>query len=415
MSIAMICSGTELLRGSAVNTNGAYLGKALLSSGRELALTLAVGDRCEELSFAMSTCMRCAEVVIICGGLGPTDDDISLECAARFFGEKLFESAELREKVQAHWQKIHPKMHCPKNQFRQARVPEHGHIIPNPNGSASGIWFDSFYAGRSRRIFLLPGPPLEFEPMVDNYLLPLVAEADSSSYGCTKALMISGIGESTAAMKSAPILADFEGEVADTASAQGTCFFLTGEKSRVENKIALLRELFGDSALEDGIYSVYDSVGAALQKRHLTLATAESCTGGMIAEKFTSIPGISEVFLGGVVSYSNHLKQTLLKVRAETLADHGAVSRECAEEMVTSLCAETGADCGISVTGIAGPGGGTPEKPVGLVFVGVKCLDQLQIEELHLRGSRAMIRERAAATAVNILRKMLINLPEKHQ
>lgn len=414
MSIAMICSGTELLRGSAVNTNGAYLGRALLASGMELTLSLSVGDRCDELSFAIASALRCADIIIVCGGLGPTDDDISLECTARFFGEKLIESPELHEKVEAHWKRIHPKLHCPKNQFRQARVPENGNIIPNPDGSASGIWFDTFYAGKKRRIFLLPGPPSEFESMVDNYLLPLVAQADESNYGYTGMLVVAGVGESTAAMKSTAILADFNGEVADTASAEGTCFFLTGEKSEVERKIALLRELFGDSALEDGCCSVYNSVGENLKKHHLTLATAESCTGGMIAEKFTSIPGISEVFVGGVVSYSNSLKKKLLKVQEQTLASCGAVSKECAGEMVANLCLETGADCGISVTGIAGPGGGTAEKPVGLVFVGIKCCDMLQIEELHLRGSRAMIRERAAATAVNALRKMLISLTGKN-
>ncbi len=408
MGIAVICTGTELLRGTTVNTNCAYLGRNLLSAGLELSLQLSVGDRAGELVAALGSALQFADNIIVSGGLGPTDDDITLECCARFFGEELFLCEELRQKVIDCWQKYHrDNSRCPKKQFKQAMLPQNGHIIPNPAGSASGIWFDTVYGNKSRRIFLVPGPPREFEPMVRDFIVPLLRERETVS-SFTGGIAICGIGESTVMMKSREVLGDFTGEIADTASEEGTRIYLTGNQQDVDEKIAKIRDLFGKSALPSGEMSLFPAFVKLLREKNLTFACAESCTGGLVATKLTDIPGVSDVFLGGIVSYSNQVKNCVLGVSSDTLSEYGAVSAECVREMVEKACAITGADCGVSLSGIAGPGGGTPEKPVGLVYAGVKTPGECRTFELHLRGSRSMIRERAAALAVNFLREMLL-------
>ncbi len=407
MAIAIICTGTELLRGTTINTNSAFLGRCLVAAGSELELQLSIGDRPKELFDALADALHSADTIIVSGGLGPTDDDITLECVARFFGRELALSPELEVKVREHYRAYHRDgSRCPKRQFKQALVPESGHIIPNPAGSASGIWFDAEYAGVARRIFLAPGPPREFEPMVENFIVPLAVEREKHRQ-FTRGMLISGIGESTVMAEAEKLLADFPGEVADTASGEGTTIYLSGEEAAVLERMRILRDHFGVAALPLGKTKLFPYFSELMKARKLTFACAESCTGGLIAEKITELPGASEFFLGGVVSYCNELKHGLLGVRQDTLENFGAVSAECVKEMVEGVCRTTGADCGVAVSGIAGPDGGTPDKPVGLVFVGLHIPGRTESRELHLRGSRQMIRDRAAALAVNGIREML--------
>lgn len=407
MAIAVICTGTELLRGTTVNTNSAFLGRCLVSAGSELELQLSIGDRPKELFDALADALRSADTLIVSGGLGPTDDDITLECVARFFGKKLALSPELEEKVREHYRAYHRDgSRCPKRQFKQALLPESGHIIPNPAGSASGIWFDTEYAGVVRRIFLAPGPPREFEPMAEKFIVPLAVEREKH-LRYTQGLLIAGIGESTVMAEAEKLLIDFGGEVADTASGEGTTIYLSGEENPVRKSIRELCGHFGVSALPPGQTKLFPYFSQLMKQRKLSFACAESCTGGLIAEKITELPGASEFFLGGVVSYCNELKEKLLGVRHETLVQFGAVSGECVKEMVEGVCRTTGADCGVAVSGIAGPDGGTPDKPVGLVWIAMHTPGKTECRELHLRGSRQMIRDRAAALAINALREML--------
>ena len=409
MNIAVVCTGTELLKGATVNSNLAKLGAEMTASGIPLSMEIAVGDRREEIGSAIASAMKSADVLILCGGLGPTRDDITLDVACSFFGCALERSPELEEKVAAFWSRIHTG-HCPENQFRQARVPAGGHYLPNPVGSASGIDIATSYAGCARRVFLAPGPPSEFEPMVKNFIVPAIAAMVPERVP-TRGFLCAGVGESTvAATLEKPVTAAGV-EIAYCADASGTRVFLSGaDTEKLEKADRLAHELRGDSAMPDGILDPVSRTIQLLNKCSLRLATAESCTGGLIASMLVEHSGVSSVYAGGAVTYSNELKHTVLGVPRELLDTCGAVSEECARAMAQGACEKLGADVSVAVTGIAGPDGGTPEKPVGLVYVSACVKGEIQVKKLNLRGGRAMIRRRAAAQALILLNRMLEKL-----
>ncbi len=406
MSIALISTGSELLRGATANTHCGFLGRELLAHGGKLALEMSVGDAANDISFALSCALRSCDQIVVTGGLGPTDDDLTLESVAFFFGVELLLSDELKEKVVGCWRQRHTG-HCPKKQLKQALVPVNAKIIPNEAGVASGFVFETLYDHKMRRIFLLPGPPREFEPMAKNFVVPMLMERETT-LTTTLGFLAADVAESTLDKMLGNALKAFPVEVGDTTSAEGTKLFVSGEKAAVEEAIAVAQKIVGNAALPVGETRLFDYVGKLLMDQKLSLAVAESCTGGLVAKKFTDLAGISASFLGGVVSYSNELKKELLGVPDEILSRCGAVSSECCRAMVEGVCRTAHADCGIATTGIAGPGGGTPEKPVGLVYIGAKAGDLCEIEELHLHGSRDAIRERAAAKACNLLRTLIL-------
>ncbi|MCQ2378335.1 MAG: CinA family nicotinamide mononucleotide deamidase-related protein [Victivallaceae bacterium] len=406
MSIAMISTGTELLRGTALDTDGAFLGRELVSRGCALDCRFVAGDAPEDICSALAAALKRCDSIVVSGGLGPTDDDVTLESVCRFFGAELLVSETLREKVSSFWARRHSGR-CPKRQFRQALIPAGGVILDNPYGSASGIGFDTLYGGRLRHIFLLPGPPAEFEPMAREHLVPLLLRYEKR-FRATRGFLAAATGEAALCRLVADALKDFPVEIAVTAQPEGTRLYLSGEdETTVSAAIEAARRAVGSNALPENETELFPFVGRLLLEKNRTLATAESCTGGLVAKKFTDVPGISRVFLGGVVSYSNELKRKILGVPAEILETHGAVSAECARAMADGICRATGADCGISTTGIAGPDGGSAAKPVGSVFVGIRVADLCETFELHLHGNRMSIREAAAARACNFLREML--------
>ena len=406
MNIAVICTGTELLKGYTVNSNLAVLGAHLVASGMPLSLEICVGDRPAEIGGAIAMALKSADAIVLCGGLGPTLDDITLDVTAKFFGCELEVVPELAQKVTDFWHRIHSG-HCPKNQLRQARVPVGGHYLPNPVGSASGIAFSSLYGGKMRHIFLLPGPPTEFIPMMRDYLVPELLALDSKRR-YTLGFLAAGVGESTLAKAVEPVLKDFSVEIAYTAVPGGTKLFLEGEDPQiVETAIREARTAAGPDALPAGVTDLFEYLIDLLQQHDLSLVTAESCTGGLIARTMTDFSGVSRVFKGTVVAYSNQLKQNLLQVPAELLESVGAVSSQVAEAMAENAARLMQADCAISTTGIAGPEGGTPEKPVGLVFVACSFAGKTVVEQLKLRGGREAIRQRAAAKAVYLLIRLI--------
>ena len=406
MNIAAVCTGTELLKGYTVNSNLARLGAKLVSSGLALDLEICVGDRANEIGNAIALALKSCDVVVLCGGLGPTLDDITLDVAAKFFGCDLEESPELVKKVTDFWHRIHTG-HCPKNQLRQARVPVGGHILPNPVGSASGIAFSSLYAGKMRHIYLLPGPPTEFVPMMENYLVPELLKLDDKRR-FTKGFLAATVGESTLAKAVEPVLKDLPVEIAYTAVPEGTKIFLeSSDQSAVEKGLILAHEAAGNDALPIGITDLYSYLVALLKEKNLSFGTAESCTGGLIGKIFTDLPGVSSVYYGTIVSYANSVKQNLLAIPQDVLLEHGAVSPEVAALMAENAAKALGCDCAVSTTGIAGPDGGTPEKPVGLVYIGCFYQGKTSVLQLSLRGGREAIRQRAAARAVYQLVKRI--------
>ena len=405
MSIAVICTGTELLKGSAVNTNLAYLGRELAANGIPVSLEITVGDHADELIQALADALEVADTLIISGGLGPTTDDLTLDTVAKFFGQELIESPELKEKVQNFWNFHHPGR-CPKNQLRQARIPVGGTFMPNPVGSASGLRFEAVCGKSKRRIFLLPGPPHEFEPMVKDHLLPVLLAGRQQQI--TTQGFLCCAGESMVFPPVEKAVAGLPVEVACAAGAGGTRIFLSGtSQDAVSEALSCARKALTCPTLPDGEYDMAEYLIKLLKAKNMSLSCAESCTGGLVANRFVSIPGASAVFNGGVVAYANEVKQNILGVSSEILNTHGAVSPQCAEAMAAGCAKVLGTSCAISTTGIAGPDGGTPEKPVGLVYVSVCINGVCTTRELRLRNGRRAIRERSVESALTLLYTML--------
>ena len=407
MNIAFISTGTELLKGSAVNTNLRCFGSALAAAGIPLHQEIACGDRKQEIAEALSAALKSSEILLVSGGLGPTSDDITLETVARFFGLELHQDPVLTLKIENFWKALGRSIPCPKSQFKQAMLPENGIAIDNPRGSASGIDIKVDYAGISRRVFLVPGPPSEFEPMIAESILPAILEIVPDRLK-TVGFLCAGVGESTVAKTLEKPVTALGVEIAYCADASGTRVFLSSsDDALLAEADRVAHDLMGASAMPDGVLDPVTRTIDLLKEKGLTLVTAESCTGGMIANSIVERSGVSAVFAGGAVTYSNELKEKMLGVPAELLAAHGAVSPECACAMVRGAAEKMGADAAVATTGIAGPDGGTPEKPVGLVYIAAFVRGEVLCRELKLRGGRTMIRQRAAAQALNLLNTML--------
>ena len=398
MNIAFISTGTELLKGSAVNTNLRCFGSALAAAGIPLH---------QEIAEALSAALKSSEILLVSGGLGPTSDDITLETVARFFGLELHQDPALTLKIENFWKALGRSIPCPKSQFKQAMLPDNGVAIDNPRGSASGIRITADYAGITRHVFLVPGPPSEFEPMIAESILPAILELIPDRLK-TVGFLCAGVGESMAAKTLEKSITALGVEIAYCADASGTRVFLSSdddEKLLLADRTA--HDLIGASAMPDGILDPVTRTIGLLQEKGLTLVTAESCTGGMIANSIVERSGVSSVFSGSAVTYSNALKEKMLGVPAEVLREHGAVSAECACAMAKGAAERLGAEAAVATTGIAGPDGGTPEKPVGLVYIAACVKGEILCRELKLRGGRTMIRQRAAAQALILLNTML--------
>ena len=408
MGISVICTGTELLRGSTVNTNLTELGRMLTARGVGIEAGFTVGDRESDLYGALSNALKLSDTVVFIGGLGPTSDDLTLPCAARFFGLPLHIDSELKTKVEEFWARLH-QGHCPKNQYKQAELPEGGRAIPNPHGSASGIEFSASYHGRERHVFLLPGPPTEFVPMVRDYVAGRLVELTGVRER-VRGFLAAGMGESIASRLAEKALGGPDPDLAYTANFEGTRVYVGGgDTEAADRKFRIVREAIGDAALPEGECSLAPHLVKLLTEKKLSLGTAESCTGGMVAAAIVDVPGASEVFKGGVVAYDNGVKRELLDVPADTLDRLGAVSANTAEAMARGVAARLHTACSIATTGIAGPGGGTAEKPVGLVYVAVLVEDRCEVREFRFRGDRDAIRSRTVARGLLLLLEMLKN------
>lgn len=408
MKIAVICTGTELLRGQTVNTNLAYLGHQLTTLGLTPARALVIGDRREELLDALAQTAADSDLIITTGGLGPTSDDLTREVVCEFFGCPLRQDRKLADALVELWRK-RGRGEPPPELFSQAMVPDNAEILANRVGTAPGLWINLADEGyRSNVIVLLPGPPSEFRPMIEDFLLPRLSQLVAKKE-YTVGFMIGGAAESLVQRQVEPLLQGLPVTPAYCASPEGVKVFLAGADNRqLLDKTAELKLLFGDDVLAGGSMNLVEEVCERLRVASYTVATAESCTGGMIAAAITDLPGASDVFAGSVVAYSNQVKQDLLGVSARILEEHGAVSAECAKAMVEGICDRFGTDCGIAATGVAGPGGATPQKPVGLVYLAARVGTRTETECHRFRGNRAAVRNRAQARALLLLRRLLI-------
>ncbi len=401
----ILCIGTELLLGDIVNTNAAYLARELAALGISVYHQTVVGDNPARLREAMERALSRADLLITSGGLGPTCDDITRETAAACFNRPLvLDEASLAE-IRTFFARRGREM--TDNNIKQAMMPEGAHVFTNRHGTAPGLALEE--EGRGTLI-LLPGPPRELIPMFAESARPFLAERQNAVL-FSRNLHLFGIGESALEeilrehMESslnptlAPYCADGEVRLRITAKAGSeaeACALCDTEEAYLRGT-TIAPYIYGVDA-----GSIEGALIPLMAERALTLASAESCTGGLIAKRITDVPGASAVFLGSVVSYANEVKEGLLGVSHETLAHLGAVSAEVAAQMARGVRLATGADIGVSTTGIAGPGGGTPEKPVGTVWLGISTSEGEQTHLLSLDplADRAYIRTCAASHAL---------------
>jgi nicotinamide-nucleotide amidase len=415
MTVEIICVGTEILMGNIINTNAAFLAEQCAAHGCANYYQTVVGDNAERLEWAIRTAMERADVVLLSGGLGPTEDDMTKEVAAKVCGRKLVEDAASRKAIEDFF---HARGKEPtENNWKQALVPEGGHVIPNPNGTAPGICIEDDRCA----LILMPGPPEEMKPMFFEYVVPqLVAMSDQVFY--SKMVKVCGVGESRAETEildlidgqTNPTIATYAklGEVDIRVTASGA----TREEARATAMpvVEELKKRFGDHVFTlDEEVNLEQALVNLLLDRNLTVATAESCTGGLIASRLVNVPGVSEVFGTGLVTYANEAKQSLLGVKKQTLQKFGAVSEETALEMAKGLAAGSRADVVIATTGIAGPDGGTEEKPVGTVYIGVGVRGEYVVKRYNFRGNRGIIRQAASTAALDLARMQVLSMKEK--
>lgn len=413
MNAEILCIGTEVLLGDVVNTNAAYLGKRLSESGFNVYHHAVCGDNRARMTEALTLALSRSELVVVTGGLGPTYDDITKEVTAELFGLALVEHPEIVERLEAYFA-ARGRVMTPNNR-KQALIPEGAHIFENNYGTADGL----AVSDTSKTVILLPGPPREMRPMLDHEVLPYLKAASDHILLSTN-VHIFGMGESSVEnalydlMKNAenPTVAPYvnDGEVRLRVSARAE----NAEKAKelIAPVVQVITDTLGEAVYGVDVPSIESVLVQKLQEAHKTVAFAESCTGGLIAKRLTDVPGASEVFGYGFVTYANGAKMRLLGVSEETLETHGAVSPETAREMAEGARRVSGADIAVAVTGIAGPGGGTAEKPVGLVYMGVATEQGVRTHKLTLGGhkgaDRAYIRTLTAThafkAALDILR-----------
>ncbi|MBR6772935.1 MAG: competence/damage-inducible protein A [Clostridia bacterium] len=404
MNAELIAVGTELLLGEISNTDGQYISQKLASLGINVFYHTVVGDNPARLEKVLEDASRRSDLVITTGGLGPTYDDLTKELICKVFGRKLVLHQESLARIEAFFTDRGRPM--TENNVKQAYLPEGCTVFANDWGTAPGCAFET----ENCTVAMLPGPPRECRPMTDLRLVPYLAKkGDGVIY--SDSVRICGMGESAVEdilrpiMENAvnPTVAPYcklgEVELRVTAKAESEA----AAKALTAPVVEKIKETLGDVVYGVNIDNLEQAVVAELKEKGLTLATAESCTGGLVSKRITDVSGSSEVFLGGVVSYANSVKEGVLGVKSETLASVGAVSAETAGEMAKGVCALTGADVGVSLTGIAGPGGGSEEKPVGLVYMGLCRGENVSVTELRI-GSRGRtrddIRSQAATTAL---------------
>lgn len=399
MRIELINTGSELLLGFTTNTHLNYLAQKLGERGLRLARQTTVGDDRDEMRAVVRDALARANIVLITGGLGPTRDDVTREVVAELCARPLRRDEMVAAAIAERFRRRGLAM--PASVEVQAMVPEGATVLPNPNGTAPGL----FLVHNGCEVFLLPGPPRELRPMFETHVLPrLPAPSDNTC----RVLRTTGLPESLVEQRVAPVVADLAGlEVGYCARPGevdvrlvGTSVMVAEAEQRVRGALAEFIYGEGDDRLEAVIVS-------ALTARGQTLAVAESCTGGLLAHRITNVSGSSKVFLCGYVTYANAAKEQLLGVPGRLIAEHGAVSEPVCRAMAEGARERSGADFALAITGIAGPTGGTTEKPVGTVFIGLAAAGDGQVQRHQLTFDRETFKQVATQLALDLLRRHL--------
>lgn len=411
MDAEILAVGTELLMGQISNTNAQYLSGRLNDLGIRVLWHSVVGDNAQRLADSLRHALSRADIVVTTGGLGPTADDLTKETAAAVFGLKLVRDEEILEQIRSFFYKVGREM-VGSNE-KQAWLPEGSMLIPNKYGTAPGCIIEK----NGKILVMLPGPPKEMIPMFEDTVFPYL-ESRTGKVMASRILRVFGLGESLMESRildlinaqTNPTIAPYVGD--GDVVIRVTALAKTKEAARelLEPVVSAISERLGDHLYSTNGVSMEEIVGRLLIERNLKISTAESCTGGLLASRLVNVPGISSVFEKGFIVYANQAKEDLIGVSKETLEKYGAVSEETAVEMAEKLHSKTACDVAVAVTGIAGPGGGSAQKPVGLVYIAVKAPGGMHSCMVQLNGNRERIRTMTVLYALDTVRRMLLGL-----
>lgn len=408
MNAELISIGTELLLGDIVNTNSAFLARQLSQLGIDVFFQSVVGDNASRLKESITTAISRSDIIITTGGLGPTCDDVTKKTVAKMFGVSLIRHKPSEDKIRAFY--LSRGIDMTPNNLLQADVPDGSTVFQNDTGFAPGIALSS----GGKTVIMLPGPPSEMCPMFENHVAPFL-QSMTDSVIRSKTVYIFGLGESAVEdtlsdlMKNSsnPTVAPYAalGEVKVRVSAKAAD--AAAADALIDPVISIIKEKLGSAVYGIDADSLQNVLVQELKNKRITAAAAESCTGGMVCAAITEIPGASSVFFGGICAYSNESKQKLLGVSSRTLEQFGAVSEETAKEMAQGVRNVFCADIGVGITGIAGPDGGTQQKPVGLVYIAVASKSYTETKKLYLArklaNDRAAVRRMATLHALSLM------------
>lgn len=409
----LLMIGTELLLGQTVDTNAAHIAQQLADNGVHVYFKTTVGDNRQRLLAAISIALMRADVIVTSGGLGPTEDDLTRDVVAAALGVDLVEDATAMGQIEA-WFRTHDRPMSPSNR-KQALMPVGALVLQNGRGTAPGF----IVRAGDKAVICMPGVPHEMKSMLKNSVLPYLHDhydLDATLY--SHMLRFTGIGESHLEEKLVDLFRSSNPTIAPYAGAGEVKLRLTARANSAEEArrmfVPLEQEIIervGEYMYGSGDETLETVVGRLLREAGKTVAVAESCTGGLLAKQLTDVPGSSNYFQGGVIAYSDDVKRQQLGVRPETLQQHGAVSEETAREMAAGVARRLQADFGVSITGVAGPGGGSEAKPVGLVFIALAAGKETEVRRVLFGGSRQLVRMRAVLTALDMVRRRLHSGP----
>lgn len=406
----MINTGTELLLGKVVNTHIGFFGQELFKLGLRIQRQLTIPDG-EDIKDALISAFPRSDVILITGGLGPTSDDVTRDVVAGLLGLRLDLREEVLEQVNAFFKSrgLVPN----RSNDRQAMVPDGAEVLANPHGTAPGLYLPA--GANSPHLFLLPGPPRELKPMFKNLVFPRIADLreDGKPPGVWHNFRIYGVGESFIAGELDPLFETDESvELGYCARLGEVDVRLIGESDAVEKAAEQVRRKYRGYIVAESEDPMEKVLVDLLTERGETIATAESCTGGEIASTITNVPGSSKVLLSGFVTYSNEAKATVLGVNPELIREHGAVSGPVVEQMVEGCLQVSGADNAVAVSGIAGPGGGSEEKPVGTVYLGIASRSgDTFVKRYFSPSDRKSFKLRTTRLAMDLIRRRLLGFP----
>ena len=415
MIVELISVGTEILMGNIVNTNVAYLSEQCANLGLSIYHHVTVGDNEGRLMESIQTALKRADIVILTGGLGPTEDDLTKETTAKAMGLRLVEDSHTKERILEYFKGRNVPVS--ENNWKQAIVMEDSIVLDNDNGTAPGMIAQcKDEEGNIKRAILMPGPPNEMKPMFEGLVIPYLQKLNPYVF-YSEMVKVCGIGESLAETMILDLIdKQTNPTIAPYAKTGQVHFRITAKASTTEEAKQLvapvveeLKKRFGENVYTTKeTENLEQKVVSMLKEKNYRISTAESLTGGMIAGTIVNVAGASSVFDEGYITYANEAKEKLLGVKKETLQNFGAVSEQTAYEMAVGVCKASGAEVGISVTGIAGPDGGTKEKPVGLVFIGCCVNGEVTVKKCNFKGNRQKIRDNTVVFALDMIRRALL-------